>query len=85
MRSAILLATAMILMGSSASFGFEDDRTSMFVCCQRANSFRDYAAYYRPHMQSYFSGSRNDSFGERHNFTRDSIERYRAHNPYQRY
>jgi hypothetical protein len=78
MRSTILLATAIIFMSSSTSFSFEDDRTSMFVCCQRANSFRDYAADYRPHL----SGSRSDSFGARRNFTRYSVERYRAHNPY---
>lgn len=85
MRSTVLLATAIILMSSSTSFSFEGDRTSMFVCCQHANSFHDYTAYHRLHMQSYFSGSRSDSFGARHNFTRYGSEPYRAHNPYQRY
>jgi hypothetical protein len=81
MRSTILLAAAITLMTSSTSFGFEDERSSMFACCQHANSFHDFAADYRPHMQSYFSGSR----GEQRNFTRYSTERHRAHNFHERY
>jgi hypothetical protein len=71
-------------MNCSTSFAFEGARTSMLVCCQRANSDL-YAAYSRPHMQSHFARPRTYSIGERRHFTNYNSERYYAHRPYGRY
>jgi hypothetical protein len=78
MRSTFLVLLTSTLMNCSTAFAFG---VTMPLCCQRANSPVVYAAYYRPHMQS-FSGPRSYSIDERHNITRYNIERYYAHRPY---
>jgi hypothetical protein len=80
MRSTfIVLLVASTVMNCSAAFAFV---ASMPLCCQRVNSPVIDAAYYRPHMQSYFGGGRSYSIGERRSITRYNLERYNAHHPY---
>jgi hypothetical protein len=52
MRSTFFVIAATALMNCSTSFAFGGDRTSMLVCCQRANS-DVYAGYSRPHKKPY--------------------------------